>query len=88
MDLLRFLSRLPARLAELTKRLFQIISSGAGPALRAVFGNVSFSWSRPDWMGALAADIRKQPRRYGGGALAMVTAVLFTWAGWAWSWIA
>jgi uncharacterized protein YfaS (alpha-2-macroglobulin family) len=84
MDLLRFLSRLPARLAELTKGLFQIISSGAGPALRAVFGNVSFSWSRPDWMGALAADIRRQPRRYGGGALAMVTAVLFTWAGWAW----
>ena len=48
MDLLRFLSRLPARLAELTKGLFQIISSGAGPALRAVFGVCANAWSPSD----------------------------------------
>ena len=64
MDLLRFLARLPARLAELVRRLFQIVAKATAPALRAVFGDISLSWSRPDWMARLLAHIRKQPRTY------------------------
>ncbi len=84
MDLLRVLTRLPARLAELTKTLFQIVAEQTRPALRAAFGNVSFSWSRPDWMPALAAHVRKSPRHYAGGALGAVAVIGLSWGGWLW----
>ncbi len=84
MDLLRFLARLPARLVELAQRLFQIVANATAPALRAVFGNVSFSWSRPDWMPRLAAHVRKDPRTYAGGALGAAAFVAAAWGGWYW----
>jgi uncharacterized protein YfaS (alpha-2-macroglobulin family) len=84
MDLLRFLARLPARLVELVKRLFQIVTRRVGPALCVVFGNVSLSWSCPHWMPALAAHIRKRPRHYAGGALGAVVLVGGAWGGWFW----
>ena len=59
MDLLRFLARLPLGLAVLTKSLFEVVAATLGPVLRSAFGNVSFSWSRPGWVPALAAHIRK-----------------------------
>ena len=84
MDLLRFLAQLPVRLAALTKSLFQIVAKRLAPVLRSVFGAVSFSWSRPGWMPALAAHIRTQPRRYGGGALGLVAGIALAWGGWLW----
>jgi uncharacterized protein YfaS (alpha-2-macroglobulin family) len=88
MDLLRFLALLPLKLAgvikTLTKSLFQFVATGAGPALRAAFGNVSFSWSQPEWMKALAAHIRRKPRHYAGGALGTLAAIGVAWGGWAW----
>ena len=82
MDLLRFLAQLPVRLAALTKSLFQIVAAKLGPTLRAAFGDLS--WSRPSWMAALAAHIRKQPRRYGGGALGLAASIGLAWGGWLW----
>jgi hypothetical protein len=84
MDLLRFLARLPARLAELVKRLFQIVAKETAPALRAVFGDISFAWSRPDWMARLLDHIRKQPRIYAGGALGAAVLIGAAWGGWSW----
>jgi alpha-2-macroglobulin len=84
MDLLRVLTRLSARLAELTKYLFHIAAGRMKAALRAVFGNISFSWSRPDWMPALAAHVRKSPRQYAGGALGAAAVIGLSWGGWLW----
>jgi uncharacterized protein YfaS (alpha-2-macroglobulin family) len=84
MDLLRFLARLPARLAILVKRLFQIVANRTAPALRVAFGDISFSWSRPDWMLRVLAHFRKQPRAYAGGALSTIILIGAAWAGWSW----
>src|SRR5258708_7462769 len=84
MDLLRFFALLPARLAGLTKRLFQIFTNALGPVLRFPFGNISLSWSRPEWIPALAAAIRRQPRRFAGGALGTLAAIGLVWGGVVW----
>ena len=84
MDLLNASARLWARLAELTKHLFQIVARSVGSALRAAFGNISFSWSRPDWMPALGARIRKQPRHFAGGAAGVFAVIGLSWGGWLW----
>ena len=84
MDLLNASARLWARLAELTKHLFHIVARSVGPALRAAFGNISFSWSRPDWMPALGARIRKQPRHFAGGAAGVFAVIGLSWGGWLW----
>src|SRR5262249_17447883 len=84
----RFLALLPLKLAgaikALTKSLFRFVSGYTGPALRAAFGNISFSWSRPEWMPALAAHIRQNPRHYAGGGLGTLAAIGFAWGGWVW----
>jgi hypothetical protein len=78
LDLLRFLKTLPARMAQLAGRFFAIL----GAALRPVFG--SLSWSQPPWIGNSAAELRRRPREYGGGALAVVVLAIAGWAGWQW----
>lgn len=78
MDLLKFLLGLPARLALLARRCLVLL----GAALRPVFG--SLSWSRPPWTGIVAGELRRRPREYGGGALAVVVAAILGWAGWQW----
>jgi alpha-2-macroglobulin len=84
MDLLRFFALLPGRLARLTKSLFQIVANALGPILRIVFGNISFSWSRPEWIAALMAAVRRQPRHFAGGALGCLAAIGLVWGGWLW----
>ena len=78
MDLLRFLMTLPVRLANFIARLF----AGLGPALKTIFGNVS--WTPPQWMPRLAAAVRRKPQEYAGGTLAVLAALALGWAGWQW----
>jgi len=78
LDLLKFLAALPARVARLVRRCFVFL----GAALRPVFG--SLLWSRPPWMGAVAGELRRRPREYGGGAVAIILVAALGWAGWQW----
>ncbi|MFL5237272.1 MAG: Ig-like domain-containing protein, partial [Rhizomicrobium sp.] len=78
MEILQFLAALPARSAHLAVRFFTRL----GEALRPVFG--SMSWSRPPWIGKTASELRRKPRAYGGGALAVVVIAIAGWAGWQW----
>lgn len=78
MDLLKFLLALPARAALAVRRFLIVLAR----ALRPVFG--SFSWSRPPWIGLAAAELRRRPRDYAGGAAAVILAGILGWAGWQW----
>jgi hypothetical protein len=78
LDLLQFLLSLPARLAQMARRAIAVLRA----ALRPVFGSVS--WSRPPWMGLLAAELRRRPRDYAGGTTAVIVAAALGWAGWQW----
>ncbi len=78
MDLLKLLLTLPVRLARLAGRLFVLL----GAALRPIFG--SLSWSRPPWIGAVGAELRRRPREYGGGFAAVLLVAAAGWAGWQW----
>ena len=84
MDLLRFLARLPARLAVLTKSLFQIVAERLRPLLRSAVGDIAFSWSPPGWMPRLAAHIRQRPRHYTSGVLGLAAGIGLAWGGWLW----
>lgn len=78
MDLIRFLTALPAQIARLAVRFFSAI----GSAMRPVFG--SLSWSQPPWIGIAGAELRRRPKEYGGGAAAVIVLAIAGWAGWQW----
>ncbi len=78
LDLLKFLLTLPARVARLVLRCLGYF----GAVLRPIFG--SLSWSRPPWTGVVGSELRRRPREYGGGALAVVLVAVAGWAGWQW----
>jgi hypothetical protein len=77
-DVLLFLARLPGRIARFVVRAL----AGIGATLKPLLG--SLSWSQPPWMGDLAADVRKQPRTYGGGVLGAVVALVLGIGGYEW----
>ena len=75
MDLLRFLLMLPVRFVH---GLFHLI----GLVMRPLVGNVS--WSAPGWAPATGAAIRRRPRQFAGGLLAVVILAVAGWFGWQW----
>jgi uncharacterized protein YfaS (alpha-2-macroglobulin family) len=75
MDLLRFLLMLPVRLV---RGLFRFI----GMVLRPLVGNLS--WSAPAWAPATSAAVRRKPRQFAGGLIAVLLLIAAGWFGWQW----
>lgn len=75
MDLLRFLLRLPVRIASFLLWLIARI-------LRPIFGSVA--WSAPAWMPATAAAARRRPWHFGGGVAAAIALAIAGAFGWHW----
>ena len=78
MDLLKVLLSAPARAAAFVRTFFIALGLWMKPALGSV------SWNRPPWIARATARLRRQPREYAGGALAVVLILVGGWAVWDW----